>query len=229
MLETIAEAMGDLCNSLVFVGGSVTGLYVDRPGAPEPRPTMDVDCITGIMSRLKFQELENAMRQRGFRNDQSPGAPLCRWTYGPILLDLMPADSSILGFTNEWYSSGLSHTEDRHLASGRKIRILTLPFFIASKLTALKGRGLRDLRTSRDFEDIVYVFNNRRSVVDEILNADNEVRRYLVDSFKELAAMDSLLEAITAAMDFGEPRDTPRRINETIGRIIALGNTRPPG
>ena len=229
MLDTIAKAMGDLCDSLVFVGGSVTVLYVDRPGAPEPRPTMDIDCITGIMSRLKFQELENAMRKKGFRNDQSQGAPLCRWTYGPIMLDLMSADSSILGFTNEWYRSGLSHTDDRELASGTTIRILTPPYFIASKLTALKSRGFRDLRTSRDFEDIVYVLNNRRSVVDEILNADNEVRRHLVKSFKELTANDSLMEAITAALDFGEPKDTPRRIKETIDRIAMLGQTSPPG
>jgi len=43
MIETIANALCDLREKVVFVGGSVAELYADFPELSDIRPTTDVD------------------------------------------------------------------------------------------------------------------------------------------------------------------------------------------
>jgi len=222
MLKTVAKALGDVGDRIVFVGGATVHLYATSSSAPEPRPTMDVDCIVATASRTEYHALETEIRKRGFRNDQSEGAPLCRWIYDDIKFDLMPTDSEILGFANEWYDDGIRHTIELALDDGQRIRILDTPYFFATKLAALKNRGMSDLRTSTDLEDMVFVLNNRSEVYDEIRAADDKVRNYLSRSFLELLSMDSINEAIAAVLDYGEPLGTQRRIRGTMERIVSI-------
>jgi len=103
MLETVAEGLGDMLNEVVFVGGSVVGLYATDPAASEVRPTDDVDCMVEVSSRLSYYRLEEELRALGFTNDTTPGAPLCRWKYRDLTVDVMPTNTDILGFSNKWY------------------------------------------------------------------------------------------------------------------------------
>ena len=43
------------------------------------------------------------------------------------------------------------------VGAGVTINLLDTPYFLATKLAALRNRGLGDLRMSSDFEDIVYI------------------------------------------------------------------------
>ena len=52
MLQTVANGLGELKDEMVFVGGVVAELYADNPAASEIRPTIDVDCVIEISSRL---------------------------------------------------------------------------------------------------------------------------------------------------------------------------------
>jgi len=52
------------------------------------------------------------------------------------------------------------------------------PIFLATKFEAFHTRG-GDYRTSYDFEDIIYVIDNRTSIVEEIRNADEKVKSFL--------------------------------------------------
>lgn len=58
MLQTVANGLGELRDKMVFVGGTVAELYADNPAASEIRPTLDVDCVIEISSRLQFAQLE---------------------------------------------------------------------------------------------------------------------------------------------------------------------------
>jgi hypothetical protein len=60
--------------------------------------------------------------------------------------------------------------------------------FHRSKLEAFNARGKGDGRTSTDFEDIVFVLENRRSVWQEMKVADETVRAFLLNEFKTLRA-----------------------------------------
>ena len=107
MLQTVANGLGELKDEMVFVGGAVAELYADNPAASEIRPTIDVDCVIEIRSRLQFAKMEENLRARGFKNDTSASAPICRWIYKDIKVDVMPTDSDVLGFSNRWYEEGI--------------------------------------------------------------------------------------------------------------------------
>ncbi|NDP20417.1 MAG: hypothetical protein GZ091_04975 [Paludibacter sp.] len=98
MLQTVAAGLGDLKDEMVFVGGSVAELYVDNPAASDIRPTLDVDCVIELSSRRAHAELEENLRARKFQNDTSQGAPICRWVYQNILVDVMPTDPTLAHF-----------------------------------------------------------------------------------------------------------------------------------
>jgi len=130
MLETVAQGFKTLRNEVVFVGGAVTGLYADDPAAPEVRPTADVDCVIEISSRAAYHRMEDQLRRFGFVNDISEGAPLCRWVYRGVRIDVMPNDPAILGFSNRWYDHARENSSPFRLSGGATIRILRAPVFL---------------------------------------------------------------------------------------------------
>jgi hypothetical protein len=221
-LKIAATMLGDMCNDVVFVGGAVVDLYATNPAAPAPRPTLDVDCIIEIPTRVAYSQLEDALRRKGFVHDQSEGVPLCRWVVRGITIDLMPVDSDILGFTNEWYREGFHHTFTVSLGDGITIRLLESPYFLATKLVAMNSRGIADLRTSLDFEDIVYLLRNRESLPSEISHAEAGVKSYLSKTFGDLRKLSEISEAVAAALEFRVPAGTHAKILSTMELIGAM-------
>ncbi len=63
------------------------------------------------------------------------------------------------------------------------IKIFAAPYFIASKIEAFKNRGKNDGRTSSDFEDIVFLLENRSSIWQEMENTDPVLKEYLYSEF----------------------------------------------
>src|SRR5580704_12054848 len=108
-LLAAAAKLEPLLTQIAFVGGCVTGLLLTDPAAAPVRPTLDVDAIVAIGSYREFTVLENRLRDLGFRQPHAEGDPICRWKSGDLFLDLMPTDSTILGFTNRWYPPALEH------------------------------------------------------------------------------------------------------------------------
>jgi hypothetical protein len=96
-----AKKLEPLLDQIAFVGGCVTGLLITDAAAAPVRATLDVDAIIQIGSYAEFTLLENRLRELGFRNSQEKNAPVCRWVNENLILDLMPTDPSILGFSND--------------------------------------------------------------------------------------------------------------------------------
>jgi hypothetical protein len=97
-----------------------------------------------------------------------------------------------------------------------------VPYFLAIKVAALHNRGIADLRTSSDFEDIVYLLRNRESLVSEIQAVAGSVKQYLADSFTTLLSADQIDEAIASVLDYGEPIGTQRRVRSRIQQISSI-------
>ena len=87
MLRIAAENLGELRNELVFLGGCVTGLLITDPGAPEPRPTDDVDTIVEAATYSEYIQFSECLKEIGFREDTSEDAPMCRWVKDLTVLD----------------------------------------------------------------------------------------------------------------------------------------------
>jgi hypothetical protein len=115
-LVAAARKLQPLLDQIAFVGGCVTGLLLTDPAAAPVRPTLDVDAIVAITSYVELLVLENRLRELGFDQPHTEGAPICRWVSADTILDLMPTDSSILGFSNRWYQPALENAQRVRIA-----------------------------------------------------------------------------------------------------------------
>jgi hypothetical protein len=78
ILESVVRQLGPLVDKMVFLGGCATGLLLTDIAAPPIRVTEDVDVITEVASLQDYYQLAEQLRARGFNEDQSPDAPICR-------------------------------------------------------------------------------------------------------------------------------------------------------
>ena len=173
----------------------MTGLLLTDPAAAPVRPTLDVDAIVAIASYAEFTLLENRMRELGFRESRAEGAPICRWLHGDLILDLMPTDAAILGFSNRWYGPALEKAQRTRMGE-YEIRVITAPYFLATKLEAFHGRGKNDFRMSHDLEDIVTVIDGRPELVDEVRLAAADLQNFLREEFRALLSNRDFREAL---------------------------------
>ena len=220
LLESVVKTLGPLCEQLVFVGGCAAGLLITEAAAPPVRVTKDVDAIVEIVSLTEYHALERQLESGGFRHDRSPDAPICRWTVGNALLDVMPTDESVLGFGNRWYAEAAHTAIQVILPSGRKIRLISPPAFIGTKLEAFHGRGAGDFLASHDLEDIITVVDGRPELSKEVREASFQLREYLVAQIRALLQNDNFLEALPAHL----PGDaaSQARLPELLSRLRAL-------
>ena len=97
-IEHIAQALGELVNRVVLVGGAVVGILINDTNRPAAPPTIDVDLLADVNDRFEYYKICDALRSVGFKEEG--GEVICRWIKDGRLVDLMPADPAILGFTN---------------------------------------------------------------------------------------------------------------------------------
>lgn len=186
-LETAAALLGPLLEEVVFVGGATVHLWITEPGAPPTRATEDVDVVCEVASRVKYHQLCDRLRERGLQ--EAMGAPvICRWRSADprLVLDVMPTDPDILGFSNPWYEEAISTAETVTLGSGAEIRAAGPAALMATKLSAWKGRGEGDLLRSLDIHDVLTLVDGRRELVAEIEVAAPNLRKYVRDELVKL-------------------------------------------
>lgn len=144
-VEAVAQALDDLCDELVLVGGCAAGLLYTSASAPPARVTFDVDVVAEVAVLADYYALEKQFEKRGFKRDVSQDAPICRWRLRDLCVDLMPSDEKILGFSNRWYPHAIASALRVALPSGRPIRLISPAVFLATKLEAFATRGRGDL------------------------------------------------------------------------------------
>lgn len=185
-LRHIAEALGDLREQVVFVGGAVAGLLVTDPLADSVRATRDVDAVVNA-NRAMFHRIEAAVAQRGFARDVQSDV-ICRWIHkdSGVLFDLMPVQPEVLGFTNRWYPYAVETAESVELTPGLNIRLVSAVGFIATKLEAFAGRGAGDFLTSHDIEDVLNIVDGREELIGEMVSAPPDLRQSVASAFHKL-------------------------------------------
>lgn len=204
-LQEVAEGLDELNEKVVYVGGSVSQLYVNDEAAEEARPTMDVDCVVELYSHQEYEEFNELLRKKKFEEDREKGAPICRWLYKGEMVDVMPTDEKFLGFTNKWYQPGIQRKVDYTLPNGRVIRIMPALFFLATKIEAINSRAGEDLRTSHDFEDVVYVLNYCGDIVERFQKEANAtLKAFLKAESQRLLKRSNIHEEIECALPLSE-------------------------
>lgn len=196
LLTAAAKLLGPLVDELVFVGGCATGLLITEEAIADVRPTVDVDAISEVTSYAAYVNLSERLRDLGFKHDTSEGAPLCRWLHSGIKVDVMPLDEGVLGFSNRWYESAIATAQVYELEDGLRIRVVTAPYFYATKLEAFKGRGAGDPVASHDLEDLITVVDGRPQLLEELQAANADVRAYIAGATTALLDSRQFLDAL---------------------------------
>jgi len=196
LLEMAARILEPLLPEIVFVGGCTTALLITDPAAAVARVTYDVDVIAEIVSYADYIVFSERLRALGLGEDSREGAPVCRWRRDELILDVMPLDATILGFSNRWYPEALREAEKLRLASGLLLRVITAPLFLATKIEAFQSKGKEDYLASSDLEDVVAVVDGRPSLADEVKRSSGEVRTYIAQAVKGLLREQRFLDAL---------------------------------
>lgn len=189
-----ARSLKELRRELVFVGGCTVNLLITDPAAPEVRATDDVDVIAEIGSHVEYYALAKRLRALGFSEDPDV---ICRWrSRDQLLLDVMPTDAGILGFSNQWYPGAMKHSGTVELEPGVTIRLVTPPYFCATKIEAFHGRGKHDYVASHDLEDLIAVVDGRSALAHEVRSANTDVRNYIATEVGDLLRRSEFLDAL---------------------------------
>ena len=215
-IQIVAQGLGDLVDEVVFVGGAVAEFYATGPAAEGARISDDIDCVIEIGSRKEYRELEQLLESKGFQHDTSPGAPVCRWLFKQILVDIMPTKDEILGFSNKWYLIGIENKIVYQLPGGIPIYIFPPEIYLASKLEAFNARGKSDLRQSPDFEDIIYILDNNPDILAILSSSSDPIKKYLKEQFLILTKRDDILEGIECALPYSAESDTVEKILDSL-------------
>ena len=226
LLEWAMECLGPVADEIVLVGGCATGLLITDPAAAPPRVTRDVDVIAAITNHAEYHATGDRLRKQGFTEDTSDEALICRWKSGDLTLDLIPTHPDLLGFGNAWFEAAYREANRTTLPSGRTLRHVTAPYFLATKLLAFDSRGEGDFMSSHDIEDLVSVLDGRPTLPAEVAGADPALRHFLAARFSMLLASEAFLEAIPGHLN---PDDASQgRMPTVLERIsaIAQGDSR---
>jgi hypothetical protein len=222
LFEAVVRLLRPLLDELVFVGGCTTGLFITDRAAAGIRPTKDVDAIVDVTSYAKYAALSERLRDLGLTEDKSEDAPLCRWRHKEFIIDVMPVEKEVLGFSNRWYPAAIDSAQTLSVADSQ-IKVVTPVYFVATKLEAFHGRGGKDVTLSHDLEDIVAVVDGREEIVGEIARADTDVRRYIASEFAVLLENLEFVEALSGFLLPDAANQGRRAMLE--GRLRAIAAT----
>lgn len=197
LLQLACTYLEPLLDRFVLVGGCATDLLITNRASPEVRATIDVDLIVDAISLVDYYDIESSLRNIGFKQGEDDDGVICRWTIENVILDLMPTDKAILGFSNPWYKSAYANAQLTQLPNGLTVRHVTAPYFIATKIEAFNGRGGGDFMMSHDMEDIVSVVDGRAELIGEISACDEGLKSFVSKQFKVWQKNEDFYDALS--------------------------------
>lgn len=201
MIKIVALGLGELNERAVFVGGATIPFYLPEQYLTQARPTEDIDVVMEIIGRNANAINDQALRDKKFQHDTSDDAPICRWFYRGFKVDVMSSDNSAAGFTNHWYKEGVKNAIEI-ISSPVSVKILNLPYFLASKIVAFRSRGKNDYMGSRDIEDIISLLEVAdESILENILPLQSQkLRTFLSKEFQDLLNTSDFIDCLPGAV-----------------------------
>ena len=180
MMVLVSKALGaELLDEVAFVGGCTTALHVTDEFTKESvRYTDDVDLIISVTGYPGWNTFQERLKQKGFRVSMEDDVN-CRMRLGELMVDFMPDDEAVLGYSNPWYAEAMNTAKYYQLIPGVTIKLITPPYFVATKLQAYHGRGNNDPMGSRDIEDILCLFDGREALLAEVELSSPDLREYI--------------------------------------------------
>lgn len=219
IIRKIAHALGDLNDQVIYVGGATVGLYINDPAADDLRPTKDLDISLSIATLVELEQMRLYLYAKGFI--QTAEDPVtCRFRYDDIRVDVMNTTTIGWAPANPWFYPGY-YRKVRFEVDGTFVYILPISYFLASKFAAYNNRGYGEPRTSHDFEDIVYVLDNRTDIIEQLLHCPEDVKPFLNAEFEDMLVNRAKQEAIYANLYHETRTDRFEMINYKLRQVIS--------
>lgn len=215
--KKVAHALGDLNDRVVYVGGAIVSQYIDDPAAEDIRPTKDIDLTFQIASYAKLEELREQLYKLGF-NQSAEDHVNCRFRYDDLKVDVMATEAVGWAPSNRWFKLGFDKAMPIQL-DDILIKILPLPYFLATKFEAFFDRGMKDIYASHDLEDIVYLFNYTSKIDQLILDADLEVKQFLKESLIRILERKEIVAAMQGCLYYEQADERLAIIQERMRNI----------
>lgn len=221
LLEPAADALGDLRETVVFLGGATISLWLTDAAARAPRVTYDVDVIAVEVTTLgAYEAFQQRLRALHFSEDVASGV-ICRWQHADrgIVLDAVPIREELAGFSGQWLAAAVNDAAEVTLPSGVTIRAVRPPWLVATKLEAFLSRGRSDCLSSRDFEDVVTLVDGREELADELQSLPTEAQEFVREQFGAMTTLSTFTYGVEGALPGG---DAGRAEAVTIPRMEAI-------
>lgn len=181
-LPEVAKAFEEFPHAYVLVGGAVLPLLLTDQ-VVSARTTHDVDVIVRVETTIEYHNLQKWLRNHGFTHVED--GPICRWETKGKLVDVMPTDEDVLGFSNRWNETALETAQIHDFTDNLSIPIIAPPRFIAAKQEAFHNRGESDFYGSTDLEDIITILDGRPEIVEEMETVPKPLQSYVADVFED--------------------------------------------
>jgi hypothetical protein len=107
------------------------------------------------------------------------------------------------------------------VGDGIEVKVVRPEHFLATKLAAYRSRGNDDPLESNDVEDILTLIDGRSEVVNEVLEAGQEMRAYISEQFDALKRHRDFGYAVASASNGDPAREEV--IHRRFGTIISFG------
>lgn len=181
-------------------------LVTDNTVMEDIRFTDDVDLVIELAGITDWHRLIERLATRGFKITGQDEVN-CRFRFKGIIVDVMPSDPVILGYSNRWLTEGLTQSTTITLAANRKIQIFRPIHFLASKLEAFKGRGGGD-PYHKDVEDIIILIDGRPELLEELQQANAGLKQFISSEIAKLSKLEGIDYTIQSS---GSARTNPGR------------------
>ncbi len=218
---SFVKDLQEIMDKIVFVGGATLLFYIDKDlkGNPDIRFTEDIDIAINIKTKSEFYKIQELLKSKGYKEAVDSNI-ISRFKNKDIIVDIIPIEERILGFTNRWYKRGFDKTMIIEIGDREKnkIKILSPPYFLASKLEAFFSRGIKDPYISQDLDDIVFILNVRKNIKKEILESnDIELQKFISTGMKNIFANQKVKDFIQSCF-----YNQPERANTIFNRIKTI-------
>ena len=159
-----------------------------------------------------------ALAEKGFKQT-ADATVTCRFRFEDVTVDVMSTKAIGWAPGDQWFEKGFKHLEEMSIED-QPVRILPLAYFIATKFSAFHDRGSKEPRTSKDFEDITYILDNRTDLAEQILNAPEDVKQYLKNEFKNMLSDTQLQEAILGNLFYETQTERHKLILDKLKKVV---------
>ncbi len=208
--KKVAKALGDLNDKVVYVGGAMVSLYIDDTAAEDIRPTKDLDLTFQLASFAELEELREQLIEKGFTQSAEDHVN-CRFRYEDLKIDMMSTQSVGWAPSNPWFAKGFEKAITKTL-DRITIKVLPLPYFLATKMEAFFNRGIKD---------ITYLFNYTTTIDNQIHASEKEVRQYLIGKLNTFKNDKTIMTAIRGSLYFDQADERMEIIQERIQTILS--------